>query len=64
MTDNPLTETHAGILDNVLDSAQRARELIQKCRECNIPMDDLHAENEAQHLLASNLKRKFFPGRV
>lgn len=63
MKENPLTDDDCQCLDGILQSIAKTRELIAKCKDCDLNMDKAEVEIEAQERLARGLKRNFFPNR-
>lgn len=57
----PLNQSHCDVLTTCLAKYREVRELLSKCRDCNLDtaqMDEWLAAQEAQ---ATALKRTFFP---
>ena len=58
---NPLTEEDYAKLNELCRSCHGTAQLIADCKECGLPVEEQEAANNAQHQLALNLKKKFFP---
>jgi hypothetical protein len=56
-----LTDDHANMLTNVQRSAAQTRVKLQQAKDAGLDVDDYIAQNEAQHTLATNIKKHFFP---
>lgn len=63
-SENPLTAQHAADLTKLAEMTAKTRELLERSKRAGVPMDDLHAENEAHCDLCKGLKREFFPGNT
>lgn len=60
-SDNPLTTQHCACLDRVLENSAKARKILQDCKECGLPTDDLEQQVNQQEATARAIKAKFFP---
>lgn len=61
---NPLTGEHCSILDRVLLSTAETADLIRRCKECGLPVDDAEQQNTAQREIARRIKASFFPDQL
>jgi hypothetical protein len=57
----PLNSDHLAILNNVLQSIPTTQDLIGKCKQCGLDVEQAEQMTNAAHTLATNLKRVFFP---
>lgn len=58
-----LNPEHCDCLDRVLQSVAETREILERCKRCNLPVEELVARNEEHGRLAASLKQQFFPER-
>jgi hypothetical protein len=56
-----LTPEQCETLRRVQRRCAQAREIIDKCKRCNLPMDQLETDVNGQDQLATSLKREFAP---
>lgn len=64
MAEQLLTDDDCACLDRALEHTAAARDILDKCRKCGLPVDEVAAENARIEAMASGLKREFFPGRT
>lgn len=57
----PLTPEHCHALNMILASIAETKELIAKCKACQLPVEDSEAANNMQEQIAQEIKRQFFP---
>lgn len=60
-TSFPIGQQELELLNNVLESYPMLSTVLRKCKNCELPADELIAKLDEQFKLASNLKAQFFP---
>lgn len=58
---NPLRPEDCETLNRALQAIHDTKELIAKCKECGIPVDDQESTNNSMHETVTKVKRAFFP---
>lgn len=57
----PLDESHLNMVNEVLNTEPMLKPLLQKCKECGLPVDDLIDTVNWQMDHARKIKANFFP---
>lgn len=60
----PLDKRHLDKLNNVIQGCARTGELIERCKNCGLDVEQAERENNEQRRIAEGIKRNFFPGSV
>jgi hypothetical protein len=60
--DHPLQQCDCDALNKVLESAPRAIQLAEACKECGWDASEFEAQLKAQLEMAKKAKATFFPG--
>jgi len=58
---SPLDDNDLAALNRVLETAAKHRELLKRCKACDLPVDEHIARNEMHTEMAGKLKQQFFP---
>ncbi len=58
---NPLVLDHLELLNEILQSTAKTRELTEACKRCGLDVEVAHNQNEAQCQICQKLKAEFFP---
>jgi hypothetical protein len=61
---NPLTHTDLQTLNNVLQSCSICEDITARCRRSGINVEQLSEVNRNNQMLATGIKREFFPGEM
>lgn len=59
----PMKEEDCDCLNRILADIATLSAAIQKCKSCNMPVDDQAARLESMRQLVAGIKAQFFPGR-
>jgi hypothetical protein len=57
----PLDATHLAQLNAALQSIHATQLLIQKCKACQIPVEQAEMDNASQKAVVEAIKAQFFP---
>ena len=58
---SPLKPEQCDVLTAILQYIRDTGELIQKCKDCGLDVDQHEQRNKEQEALASSIKRVFYP---
>lgn len=61
---NPLNDDHCRCADTILQSAAITADLINKCRDCGLDVEEAQRQNDDQREFARKIKANFFPDRA
>jgi len=61
---NPLTQEDLALLQEIVANAKTHRDLIARCQECGLSIDDKYARNEMHITVAQKIIDKFFPPKL
>ena len=56
-----LKPEHCALCNQVLQAGAKNAAVIEACKRCGLPVEDIEAQQQAITKMASNIKREFFP---
>jgi len=59
--DHPLTAQHAELLTKAIQAGNNLREFLLACKRCDLPVDEMLADNQRMCDMCVKVKAEFFP---